>query len=119
MSGEGYGLRMAGLCLDATSGSLQFSEHYALQSSTRPTPTREDVRFLLCEDDAEVIEDYPYDNRGPCCLIRGTTNHEGRVGHLVCAIPPGAKIITAYFPGETAPHQWDDNYRRRIQGGPP
>ena len=112
-----YERRIAGLCLDATSGLLEFSDHYYQRLFSRPTPSRGQIRFLLCEDDAQVIEDYTEDNRGPCCLIRGTTDFDGRIGHVVCANLSKSKVITAYFPAETEPDKWEDDYRRRVGGG--
>ena len=55
---------------------------------------------MLCEDDPQAIEDYPEDSRGSCCIIRGETDINGRVGHLLCSNPPNSLVITAYFPGK-------------------
>jgi hypothetical protein len=113
-----YGARIAGLCLDTISGSMRFSQHYIQQLMSRPTPNQRHIQFLLCEDNPQVIEDYPRDPRGSCCLIWGATDNNGRIGHVVCANPPDSQVITAYFPAETDPNKWEDNYRRRTKGGP-
>ncbi len=46
----------------------------------------------------------------------GMTDAKGRIGHVVCANPPNSLVITAYFPAETEPEKWSDNYRRRVTG---
>jgi hypothetical protein len=108
-----YQSRIAKLCAAAASGSLISIPHYTQRLTTRATPNQEDIRFLLCEDAPEVIEDYPEDERGATCLIRGETD-SGRVGHVVCSYPPDNRVITAYFPAETQPWKWDSGYRIRI-----
>ncbi len=105
--------RIAKLCAAAASGSLITLPHYTRNLVARPTPNQEDIRFLLCDDAAEVIEDYPEDPRGAACLIRGEIN-DGRVGHVVFRYPPDYFVITAYFPEDTQPWKWDSGYRIRI-----
>ena len=109
--------RIAAISLAALNGSLDYSRHYNQQFLSRPTPNRDEIRFLLIEDAPEIIEDYPLDPRGPSCLIWGMTDYEGRIGHLICANPPNTRIVTAYFPGETEPEEWECNYRRRVRRG--
>ena len=107
--------RVTAISLAALNGSLNYSRHYNQRLSSRPTPDRDEIRFLLNEDAPEIIEDYPLDPRGPSCLIWGMTDYTGRVGHLICANPPNPGIVTAYFPDETEPEEWECNYRRRIR----
>ena len=104
------------LCHDIRTGSMNYSRHYTRRLGQRPTPTRDEIEFLICEDKPQVIEDYPNDPRGNSCLIAGITDQIGRIGHIVCANPPISLIITAYFPAETEPENWGDDYRRRIPG---
>ena len=108
--------RLSELCLFATSGLLRYSHHYTQQILSRPTPNRDEVQFLLCYDAPEVIEDYLKPSPRSSCLIWGTTDNNGRIAHVVCVNPPEPLIITAYFPAETEPNKWQDNYRRRIGG---
>lgn len=111
-----YGSRIMALALAAFSGSLEYSLHYNQQLVARSTPSQSEIRFLLWYDEPQVIGDYPDDPRGSCCLIWGTTDDTGRVAHLLCANPPKSLVITAYFPSETRPDEWEDNYRRRNTG---
>ena len=108
---------LVSLSLEAFSDSLEYSNHYNQQLLARPTPSKAEIRFLLWEDRPEILEDYPQDPRGGCCLIWGTTDDNGRVGHIVCAYPPVSRVITAYFPDETESEEWECNYRRRRQSG--
>ena len=114
-----YESRIAALCAAAASGSLDRSLHYDQRQWVRPTPDGTEILFILCDDEPQIIEDYPTDPRGSCCLIWGTTS-SGRIGHLVCGYSPGYRVITAYFPADTQPDRWEDNYRRRkpIRGEP-
>ena len=105
--------RIPRLCNATASGLMVYSQHYTQQVMFRPTPRKNDIEFILCHDSPEVIEDYPRDSRGSCSLIWGMVEGDGRVGHIVCSDPPNSRIITAYFPGETQPQAWTDNYRRR------
>ena len=107
--------RVVALSQAAFSDSLVYSEHYNIQLLSRPTPSKSEIYFLLCEDNPEIIEDYPQDPRVPSCLVWGITDSNGRVGHLVCSNPPNSGIITGYFPAETQPDGWEHNYRRRIR----
>ena len=107
--------RIAALSLAAFSGTLDFSLHYYSKFYARPTPSEEEIRFLLWDDYPEIIEDYPNDPRGPSCLIIGTTDLNGRIAHIVCADSPKLAVITAYFPAETRPDKWSDNFRNRQE----
>ena len=109
-----YGARIASLCFESISGSLRYSRHYTDQFLARPTPSEMEIRFLLCDDDPQVIEDYPQHPRGSSCLVWGVTNHSDRIGHVQCSNPPDALVITAYFPAETEPAKWTDNFRKRV-----
>ena len=117
MSGRMFASRIADLSLDAAAGRLRYSRHYRQRLPARPTPNQSEIRFMLCNDDPQVIEDYPEDSRGSSCLIRGETDIDGRVGHLLCSNPPDSLIITAYFPGETEPEEWDTDYWTRSGRG--
>jgi hypothetical protein len=105
--------RMTTLRAQALSSSLSFSRHYNFRLSSRPTPSVGQIQFILCDDAPKVIEDYPERDR---YLICGTTDNDGRVGHLVCTNPPNSMVITAYFPGETEPDKWENDYRKRKKG---
>ena len=105
--------RISWLCHAVVSGLMVYSQHYAHQVMCRPTPRKNDIEFILCHDSPKVIEEYPRDPRGSCSLIWGMVESDGQVGHIVCSDPPNPRIITAYFPRETQPWAWTDNYRIR------
>jgi hypothetical protein len=100
---------LAMLCAELQAGRLHWTEHYSQRLLERPTPTRSEIRYLLCDDEPEVIEPY-----GRSCLIWGIMV-DGRVGHVVCSHPPSAVVVTAYWPDDTEPWEWAENYRRRIR----
>jgi hypothetical protein len=102
----------ATLCVEAETGRLRYSDHYADQLFSRPTPNRLEIRFLLCDDAPAVIEDYLHDPRGRSCLIWGIMGNH-RVGHILCSAPPNSLVVTAYWPAETEPDEWEENYQRR------
>ena len=64
----------------------------------------------LLSVEAEVIEDYPEDPRGPSCLILGFTS-DGRPWHIQCTYPPNVAVVTAYEP---RPEEWV-GWRRRKE----
>ena len=108
-----YERRITELCEAADNGTLKPRPHYARRLESRPTPTENDIRFILCDDAPEIIEDYPDDTPYSSCLIWGTTS-DGHVGHVLCSYSREYWIITAYFPAETEPYKWaDDDYRIR------
>lgn len=101
------------LCRAAREGAIAPTYHYKAQFRVRPTPSEQEILFMLCDDAPEVIEDFPHDSKGSYCLLRGI-NADGRIGHVACGYSRGYNIITAYFPAETEPEKWrDDDYRIR------
>ena len=67
----------------------------------------EDVVIALAE--GELLEDYPEDPRGPCCLILGHLV-DGSPLHAVCTIEDATLlIITVYKPA--MPYWWDERTR--------
>ena len=59
--------------------------------------------------DAEIIENYPEDERGPSCLLLGVTMN-GRVLHIQLSHPPAVWVITTYEPSDD---KWTDAKTRR------
>ncbi|MBI2264535.1 MAG: DUF4258 domain-containing protein [Armatimonadetes bacterium] len=68
-----------------------------------------EVREALCE--AELLENYPDDSRGPSCLVLGFTQRQ-RPLHVVCGGDPVRTlvIITTYEP---KPPDWVNPWTRR------
>jgi hypothetical protein len=59
---------------------------------------------------AQLLEDYPEYERGPCCLVYGKTD-SGRPIHVVCTTSlPELIIITVYEP---KPPKWINPCQRR------
>ena len=73
--------------------------------------TARDIREALLSDQAEIIESYPDDPRGPSFLFLGFTQ-EGQPIHFVCAVADAAIVITLYRPD---PEHWI-NWRVRREG---
>jgi hypothetical protein len=72
-----------------------------------------EVEEALLSGEAEVIEDYLEDPRGPSCLVLGRTG-DRRPLHIQCTYPPNVAVITAYEPN---PEEWV-NWRIRREGKP-
>jgi len=89
-------------------GQFEFSEHVVDQSVIRRISVRE-IREAFAN--GQIVEDYPDDKYGPCCLVLGFTL-TGRPLHILCSYPsrPLVKIVTLYEPD---PDQWIDFRRRR------
>ena len=71
----------------------------------------EEIRMALMN--AEILENYPDDPRGPSCLVLGYSR--GRAIHVVCGRTKGdwLLVITVYIPG---PSKWI-NARTRTERG--
>lgn len=78
----------------------------------------EHIEYGIGNDAPEIIEPYPDDPRGPCCLIRGEII-TGDVLHVIVGYrelldplrtDPVVFLISCYWPD---PAQWDAAYRRR------
>ena len=93
---------------------MRYSRHFLIRLLERPQPTRDDIRYLLCDDDpAEIEENGPrYEQGSSSSLVWGILR-DGRVAHVLCSHPPDPVIITSYWP-DTEPEEWADNYRRRV-----
>lgn len=82
-----------------------------LHALTRMTARRiavSEVRNVLLSAEAEVIEDYPGDPRGPSCLVYGKTSK--RILHVHVSHPPEIVVITAYQPDSV---RWETDLKRR------
>lgn len=91
-------------------GQFEFSQHAVDQSIIRHIRVHE-LREAIAR--GEIIEDYPYDKRGPSCLILGFTLAD-RPLHIQCSYPsrPLVKIITLYEPD---PKLWTNFKFRRTK----
>ncbi len=81
--------------------------HAQQQMTTRRIRVSE-VREALLSSNAETIEDYPGDPRGPSCLVYGEAS--GRVLHVHISYPPEIVVITAYRPDPT---RWEADLKTR------
>jgi hypothetical protein len=69
--------------------------------------------IISCNENAEIIEDYPTDKYGPSCLLLGLTN-DNRPLHIQVSRKeqPKLKIITIYEPD---PNEWENFRTRRVK----
>lgn len=103
---------VAVLCAEARAGGLHYTSHFVRRLFVRDIPGREAIRYVLCDDDPEVIEtDAVGDDRGVSHLIWGIMD-DGRVAHLLCSAPPDPLVITTYWP-DTDPGEWEADFKTR------
>lgn len=93
------------------SRQYQFSKHAVDQSIVRGISVPEIEQAI--SENALIIEDYPNDKYGPCCLILGYTKN-GRPLHIQCSYPNRSlvKIITLYQPD---PKLWVNDRVRKLK----
>lgn len=113
-SGKMLDTRLTNLCIAITSGAMQFTDHYAKQLMSRPTPNKNEIKYITCDDTPEIIENEPDGKAGRKYTVWGMADWSGRIGHVICTSPPNPRVITAYYPEETQPYKWTDDYRRRA-----
>jgi uncharacterized protein DUF4258 len=87
---------------------FEFSKHAVDQTLIRRITVQE-LREAVAT--SEVIEDYPADKYGPCCLLLGFTT-AGRPLHVQVSYPsrPLIRVVTIYQPD---PERWVDHRYRR------
>jgi len=100
-------LILAMLAASVEEGTIVWSNHYLMRIFERNVPDRRQVRYLLGDDEPEIIE------RGKRSCLVWSIMDSGRCAHLVCSWPPNPVMITAYWP-DTEPSRWVDNYKRRA-----
>lgn len=88
-------------------GSYRFSEHALMEAAEDRLPIG-DIERAIVSTDAEVIEDYPQDLRGPSLLVLGWLPDSAPI-HAVLSYPPDVVVITVYRPDE----RWIDYRKRR------
>jgi hypothetical protein len=91
-----------------SSRAYAFTLHAVRQAEERHITPGEVEEAILAEE-AEIIEDYPEDPRGPSCLILGWTA-VGRPLHVQLSYPPLVWVVTVYEP---TPDKWIDHRTRR------
>ena len=91
-------------------GEIEVSEHATKQITRRNIAAAEITQAIAT---AQLVEDYPEAQYGPCCLIFGRTEMN-RPLHLVVTYPyrPRVRLITAYEPD---PSLWVNFIIRRPQ----
>lgn len=94
---------MAVLCYEARQGTLKYSGHFFDRRLQREQPSHSDIIEALCDDDPQIIEPYPHEELGRCCLIRGIISSR-RVLHVCSGYPPNNVIVTVYWP-DTRPEE--------------
>jgi hypothetical protein len=78
-----------------SAGDFRVTQH-AQQEMAAELITLSEVQEAIAR--GQILEDYPYHRRGPCCLLGGFTNDD-RALHIVCtAARPVSIIITVYEP---------------------
>ncbi len=82
---------------------------HGLENATARRVAVDDIITAILDEDAEIVEDYPGDSRGPSCLILGWTD-SGSPLHVLVAYPPDPAVITSYAPD---PDRWLDSRTRR------
>ena len=86
---------------------LNLTLHAQIQMTTRRIAVS-DIRQALFSSEAELLEDYSEDPRGPSCLLYGKAGD--RVLHIHLSQPPGIVVITAYEPD---PARWEAGLKSR------
>ncbi len=85
---------------------------HALRQMLRPDRMIRRAEVLRVIAEGEVIEDYPKDARGHCCLLFGFGDRVRPI-HVVCAPKEDyLAIITAYLPDED---EWSSDFRKRVK----
>jgi hypothetical protein len=94
---------LAAIQYAAREGDYAFTPHAFQRAEERDiTPT--EVEEALLAENAEIIENYPDDSRGPSCLILGWT-YLRRPIHIQVCYPPLVEVITVYEPDKA---KWRD-----------
>jgi len=89
-------------------GDFRLTVHGSQELTADDLSVRDAVNAILSSE-VEVIEDYPNDLRGSCCLVAGTIKG-GEYIRLVVSYPPRPKVITGY---RLNPDEWEDFRTRR------
>lgn len=71
--------------------------------------TKQEIEEALLSYEAEIIEDYPNDPRGPSCLVLGFTAQRKPL-HAVLGLMQELIVITVYRP---SPNEWTGWRERR------
>ena len=82
---------------------------YAVRQAEERKIAIQELEEAVRSADAEIIENYLEDERGPSCLLLGVTMN-GRVLHIQLSHPPAVWVITAYEPSDD---KWTDAKTRR------
>lgn len=101
--------RLASIAAAIDAGEVRVTAH-ALTQMTMRTIRIGDALAALRASEAEIVETYLNDQRGPKCPVLSSVG--GRALHLVVSFPPHPEVITSYWPDEQ-PDEWDARLRRR------
>ena len=86
---------------------------HAIQEALNDALPQRDVEDALASD-AEIIEDYPNDPRGPSCLALAHLLADQRPVHTVIGYSMLPMVIVTVWRPDLEPHKWSSDFRRRM-----
>jgi hypothetical protein len=107
-----YDARLAAIAVATRQGAVLIGPH--TQDEMRQEGfTAADIVEALTSPLAEVIEDYPQDQRGASCLILSRT--DGRPIHVIVTTPPRPLFIITVYDPSLRPERWSPDFRGRVR----
>ena len=92
--------------------SVRYPEGRKFDMILRRGITPAQIAEAINSPEAEIIEHYPDDPRGPSCLVLGWCGG-ARSLHIVIGLSEPPKIITAWDPSVDPRDRWEPGFRRR------
>jgi len=89
--------------------TLHIWENFATEYN-RPPPSS--IISSVRNDKPEILENYPNDPRGACCLILSESTNGKKIHSVVTYGERPVRIITAYYP---SPDIWSNDRERRSK----
>lgn len=91
--------------------AVVYREH-ALQKALERGIDPAIIKEAIQSDEAEIIEPYPDERRGPACLVLGWWNVH-RALHVELGLGSPLCIITVYDPAADPKNRWESDFKTR------
>ena len=100
----------SGLMASFERGDYNITNH-GFQEMGHDRVTVATLEATLSRDAPEIVEDYPYDERGPCCLILGWTPIGDPLHAVIGYNGDTPDVVTVYSPPDL--NIWESDFRTR------